>query len=319
MKLPPPAQKPNWKYIELANDKLAAAGVVSHLQAIGEWDKATDIALCAGKVEKMFNDGKTTYKFITCHKHKLCPTCSKIRAYKIEKNINEKIAISRVESEGLHSKHLVLTIKDTKQMNRSFCEMAGHKNGTTKDKRHKGYKTLLGELRREGKNSEWYNVSSAFGSIECSISPWDQYHVHLHLVTYSYLPLDVNALETEWQKIAGDDAEVLDNTIDDTDHRQNITSYINKLPALPDVKDRVKWDQVTHGKNMFFTWGELRKAKVPPKKKYVHGFNPTPNAKYEVVRYADGKYTNDYDDVEYQPNMDDSDIPDFPEFIEWES
>lgn len=301
-----PAKKPDWKIEELTNDKRLVAGVVSHLQETGDWKTADRIDRCAGSVERRVVDGKTTYKFITCHKHKLCTICNKIRFYKIGKNLNEKILNAGIED--LHTKHLVLTIKNSKQMKNRFEYMAECKK-------------KLRILRARGKISEWSNVASAFGSIECSIDYQDQdkYHVHIHIVTYSHDDLDVNLLREEWRKIAGEGSHLNENIIEDNGyHLNNIISYINKLPELPDVKDRVKWDETTHGKHMFFTWGEIRKAKVTPKKKYVHGFNRIPNAQYEKYNFAGDEYTNDSDDIEANTHhIDDSEMEGWSDFIDF--
>lgn len=311
-----PDEKIKWRLDKIDEDKRAAAGVVIALQKGGDWKTADRIDMCSGHVVIKINENKVSLDTKGCGKHKLCITCNETRFYHIGKNLNEKILNAGIE--GLHSKHLVLTIKNTKQMNKAFQQMAGY---TGKDgKKVKGYKSLLVELRRNI-TSEWYNVVATFGSIECSIDHLDQYHVHLHMITYSYDELDISLLEKEWRKIAGEGSHLNENTIEDNGyHFNNIVSYINKLPSLPDVNDRIKWDKITYRKQMFFTWGEIRKAKVTPKEKYVHGFNSAPNTRYETYKYSRGGFTNHSDDIETNiHHIDDSDLPDFPDFIQWES
>lgn len=265
----------------LAQNKRHACNVVSALAPINE-KKSYKIGNCAARLAVSVNDdGKLKLKTWYCKQNKLCPTCNKIRSFKLTEKLNSKIMHAGLEA--LHVKHLILTIRNGKQLKNRFDYMVECKEG-------------LRKLRSRGR-AEWANVVAAFGSIELSTDTSNQYHVHIHLIVFSAEPLDADLLRDEWQAIAGGGSHLNDCPIANNNHIETIAGYINKLPEVePDCS--IKWANITHGRHLFFTWGTLRGV-VPAEPKPNQ---PDVDAEYsyfewseDVGEYVDIDAVNDVD------------------------
>lgn len=286
------AQKIEYSKKRLIQNRYQARGVVTALESI-DYNKSYKISSCAARLDVQVIGDNIKMKTWYCKQHKLCPTCNKIRAYKLTEKLNAKILNAGIEH--LHTKHLVLTIKNSKQLPDRFKYMTACKE-------------KLRRLRGRGKVSEWSNVVAAFGSIELSVNTANQYHVHIHMVTYSHDELDYHLLQNEWQDIAGEGSHINDWTIAGIDHMKVIATYINKLPNV-DTDNAIRWDNITHGRHLFFTWGSVR-GSLPNQPKRTN--EPTANAEYFCLEWSDE--IGDYVDVE-TTNYGDIDTPDFPDTI----